>query len=105
MSDRPSPALHSHCARCAEHTDVTLCCAHCHTIYCSRRCQKAHWTLGGHKRACKGIARARRDTDLEVQSRALARASHMSGGAPDDARCMFCLDGDDAAKPLVRECA
>ena len=43
--------------------------------------------------------------DLEVQSRALARVSHMSGGAPDDAHCMFCLDGGDAVDPLVRGCA
>ena len=50
------------------------------------------WTSGGHKKVCEGIARARRDTNLEAQSRALARVSHMSGGAPDDARCIFCLD-------------
>ena len=41
--------------------------------------------------------RARRDTDLKVQSRVLGYVSRMSGGAPDDARCLFCLGGGDAA--------
>ena len=89
------------CASCAQETDATLCCARCHTLYCSRKCQKAHWTSGGHKKACVGLARARRDTDLDMQSRALARVSHMSGGAPDEARCLFCLDGAGAANLLV----
>ena len=56
-----------------------------------------HWDLGGHKKACKAIVRACRDTDREVQSRAIARVSCMSGGAPDDARCLFCLDGANAS--------
>ena len=96
--------LHS-CASCAERTGATLWCARCRTDYCSRVCQKAHWTSGGHKKDCKVIARARRDTNPEVQSRALARASCMSGGAPHDARCMFCLDWGDAKDPLARGCA
>ena len=29
----------------------------------------------------------------------------MSGGAPDEAHCLFCLDGGDAADPLTRGCA
>ena len=29
----------------------------------------------------------------------------MSGGAPDDARCLFCLDWGDAEDPLMRRCA
>ena len=29
----------------------------------------------------------------------------MSGGAPGDARCLLCLDGGDAADPLVQGCA
>ena len=70
------------CAGCADETDATLCCARCHTIYCSRPCQKARGL--GPGRAQEGLrgarARARRDMDLEVQSRALARVSHMSGG-------------------------
>ena len=99
-----TPALRS-CASCAEQTDGRLCCARCHTLYCSRACQKAHWSLGGHKKACVGLARAHRDTDPEVQSRALARVVHMSGGAPGDARCLFCLDGGDAEDPLMRGCA
>ena len=57
-----------------------------------------------HIKACAGLERARRDTDVEAQSRALARVSHMSG-APEDAQCLFCLDGTDAAEPLVRGCA
>ena len=74
----------------AELIGANLCCARCHTlIYCSRPCQVAHWTSGGHKQECKGLARAHRDTNLEVQSRALAHVSHMSGGAPDDAHCLF----------------
>ena len=93
------------CASCAEQVDETLCCARCHTLYCSRQCQKVHWASGGHKKDCKGIARAYRDTNLEAQSRALARVSHMSGGAPGDARCLFCLDEGDATKPLMRGCA
>ena len=93
------------CASCAEQAGATLCCARCHTIYCSRACQKTHWASGGHKKACKGLARARRDTDLAAQSRTLARVSHMSGGAADDAHCLFCLDGGDATDPLLRGCA
>ena len=93
------------CASCAEQTDATLCCVRCRTHYCSRMCQKARWTSGGHKKDCKGVARAHRDTDVEVQSRALARVAHMSGGAPNDAHCLFCLDGGNAADPLVRGCA
>ena len=73
-------------------TDANLSCMRCRTDYCSRACQKADWGSGGHKDTCKGIARARRDTDLDAQSCALARVSHMSGGAPGDARCLFCLD-------------
>ena len=90
---------------CAEQSDVNLCCANCRTEYCSCECQKADLTSGGHKKACKGLARARRDTDLDVQARALARVSCMSGGAPDDARCLICLGAGDAADQLVRECA
>ena len=92
------------CARYADQTDANMHCARCHTDYCSRPCQKAHWA-SGHKKACAGLARARRDTDLAVQSRARARVAHMSGGAPDDTRCLFCLDGDDATDPLLRGCA
>ena len=61
--------------------------------------------MGGHNKECKGIARARRNADREVQSRALARVAHMSGGAPGDARCLFCLDGGDAEDPVLRGCA
>ena len=96
------------CASCTEQTDANLCCARCRTLYCSRQCQKAHWGSGGkdgHKQTCEGIARAHRVTNTEVQSRALARVSHMSGGAPDDAHCLFCLDRGDATEPLVRGCA
>ena len=92
------------CASCADPTDANVCCARCHTLYCSRACQKTHWS-SGHKKACKGIARACRDTDREAQSRALARVSHMNGGAPDDAYGLFCLDRDDAEEPLVWGCA
>ena len=93
------------CATCAEQTDAKLRCARCRTDYCSRACQAAHWVSGGHNKACKGIARARRDTNLEVQSRALACVAHMIGGAPADARCLFCLDWGDTTDPLVRGCA
>ena len=99
----PPSALCS-CASCAEETAANLRCARCHTIYCSRACQKTHWTSGGHKKACAGLSRARRDTDLEVQSRALGRVSSMSGGAPDDVHCLACLNGGDAADPLMRGC-
>ena len=99
-----SPALRS-CASCAELTEAKLCCARCRTDYCSPECQAAHWASGRHKKYCKGIARARRDTNLEVQSRALARVAHMSGGAPAGARCMFCLDWSGAADQLRRGCA
>ena len=75
---------------CAVQTAGNLSCARCHTLYCSRECQKTHWASGGHKQTCAGIARACRDTDVDAQSRALARASHMSGGAPDDAHCQIC---------------
>ena len=105
MSQGALPPAPRSCAGCTEQIDAKLCCARCHTLYCSRPCQKAHWNSGGHKQACAGIARARRDTDLEAQLRALSYVSHMSGGAPDDARCLFCLDGGDAAEPLVRGCA
>ena len=64
----------------------------------------AHWTPGGHKKDGKRIARARRNTDLEVQPSARARVSGMSGSAPDDARCLFCPDGGDAADPLIWVC-
>ena len=39
-----------------------------------------------------------------MQPRALARVAHVSGGAPDDAHCLFCLDRGGAADPLVRGC-
>ena len=97
------PALLS-CASCAGQTDANMRCAGCPTFfYCSRACQKADWRLGGHKRACKGLARGHRDR--EAQSRALARIALMSGGAPDDAHCMFCLGGSDATDPILRGCA
>ena len=91
-------------ASCAEEIDASLHCARCHTYYCSRPCQKAHWA-SGHKKSCAGIARARRDTDLEAQCRALAHISHMGGGAPDEAHCLMCLDRGDTADPLLRGCA
>ena len=90
MSDRPPSALRP-CASCTEQTEVS-----------SRACQKAHWASVGYKNACKGVARARRDTKIKVQSRALARVAHMSGGASDDAHCLTCLDGADVADPLLR---
>ena len=90
------------CTSCAEQTDANLRCARCHTRYCSSECHKTDWISGGHKKACAGIARARRDTDLEVQLRALARVSCMSGGAPDDARCLFCVS--TGATPKNRSC-
>ena len=106
MSGRRLPPALRTCAGCAEQTAAKFRCARCHTPhYCSRPCQVAHWTSGGHKKCCAGLARARRDTNLEVQSRALARVAHMSGGAPDDAHCLTCLDRGDAADPLVRGCA
>ena len=93
------------CASCAELTDSKLRCTRCHTNYCSSACQVAHWKSGVHKKVCKGIARARRDTDPKVQLRALAHVSQMSVGAPNDACCLFCLDAGDDAKPLMRGCA
>ena len=99
----PPSTLRSY-ASYAVKTDANLSCARCRTDYCSRACQKTHWTSSGHKKACAGIALARRDTNLEAQSRALARVAHMSGGAPDDACCLFCLD-EDATDPLMRGCA
>ena len=92
------------CASCAEQTDANLSCARCRTLYCSRTCQKKHW-ISGHKKACAGIARAHHDTDIEAQSRALAHAARMSGGAPNDARYLFCLDGGDTEDPPLRRCA
>ena len=77
------------CAGCADQADA---------------CQKTDWSSGGHKKACKEITRARHDTNLEVQSRALARVAHMSGGAPNDACYLFCLDRVDTAQ-LVWGCA
>ena len=38
----------------------------------------------GHAHSMAGRARISRDTNLEVQLRALARVAHMSGGAPND---------------------
>ena len=93
----PTPwSLLGFCADCAEQTDANLRCTGCHTCY---------WALGGHKKDCKGFARARGDTNLGAQSRALARVSHMSGGAPGGALCLFCLDGGDATNLLSRGCA
>ena len=77
------PSALPFCAGCAKQTDANLSCARCRVDYCSRKCPKVHWTSGGHKHACAGLARARRDTDLDVQSRALARVSYMGGCAPD----------------------
>ena len=51
--------------------------------------------------ACAGIARARRDMNLEVQSRALACVARRSGGAPDDARCRLCLDRRRHHRPAL----
>ena len=52
-----------------------------HADCCSQTYQKAHWASGAHKKACQGVAYARRDTDREAQSRALARVAHMSARA------------------------
>ena len=91
----PPSALRS-CAGCAEQTSRS-CAARAATLYyCSRPCQVAHWTSGGHNTVCVGLAQARCDANLEVQSRALAHVAHMSGSAPDDVRCLFCLDGGGA---------
>ena len=105
MPRRLTPPALGSCASCAEKTDANLCCARCHTDYCSRPCQKAHWSSDGHKQNCAGIARAHRDTNIEVQSRALACVSYRSGGAPDDAHCLFYLDRGDVTDQLVRGCA
>ena len=100
----PLPALRP-CASCAEQTDSNLHCANCYTLYCSRECQLTDWSSGGHKQACAGLARAGRETDLGMQSRALTRVSHLSGGVPDDAHCLTYLGGGDGADQLVRGCA
>ena len=102
MSARAPSRVLRFCWGCAEQADANLSCTRCHTDYCSRESQKPDWTSGGHKKACKEITRARRDTNIEAQSRALSRVAHMSGGAPDDARCLFCLDGGGAEDPLLR---
>ena len=97
------------CASCAGQTDLNMRCTRCHTLYCLRKYQKAHWGSGGHKKVCAVTARARRDTNLEVQSRALVRVAHTvahtSGGAPDNACCLVCLGGAGTTVPLVRGCA
>ena len=51
------------------------------------------------------IARARHGMNLEVQSRALARVTRTSGGAPGAVHCLTCLGGANATDPLLRECA
>ena len=92
-------------ASCAEQIEAKLCCARCRTDYCSPECPATHWVPGGHKKACERLARARRATDLDARSSALARAAHMSGSAPDDAYCLMCLGGGDTEGPLMRGCA
>ena len=54
----------------------------------------AHWASGRKNAcaACAGLVRVRRDTNLEAHSRALACATRASGGAPDDAHYLMCLD-------------
>ena len=84
MPYHAAPPVLPFCASCTEQTDANLSCARC----CSPECQKADWSgSGGRKQACKGLTRARLDTDPEAQSRVFARFSHMSGRAPDDAHC------------------
>ena len=40
------------CAGC-ETEDASLVCSRCRcTRYCSKQCQKTHWTEGGHKKYC-----------------------------------------------------
>ena len=40
------------CSHCGA-PDAVSWCTGCHTVvYCSRRCQKVHWTEGGHKQTC-----------------------------------------------------
>ena len=94
------------CAGCAEQTTVNLHCVRCHTPrYCSRSCQVTHWSPGRHKKACTGLARARLDTNLEVQSRALAHVAHMGGGTSVDLCCLFFIGGGGATDQHLRGCA
>ena len=95
----PTPRI---CASCSEQTDANLSCTRCHALYCSSECQKTASASGGHNKACKGLARVRRDTNRDAQSRALAYVVHMSGGVPDDVRCLLCLDG--GVTPQTRSC-
>ena len=54
---------HALCAGYAGETAANFSCARCHTRYCSRPYRVAHWISSGHNADCKGIVRARRDTD------------------------------------------
>mmetsp|Transcript_11005 Transcript_11005/g.25553 ORF Transcript_11005/g.25553 Transcript_11005/m.25553 type:complete len:567 (-) Transcript_11005:440-2140(-) len=52
--DDGSPTETTACARCGSTSAAKLrTCGRCKMIkYCSKECQQAHWTAGGHKQAC-----------------------------------------------------
>lgn len=44
-----------------------LCCSVCKSAdYCSKECQKKHWTEGGHNKACKNIIEKRQSMESAI---------------------------------------
>ena len=91
------------CAMCATSMATSLRCANCKTIYCSKKCQAAHWKRGGHKARCREIARLGAEQDY-ADRRAADEAAKAARACEEDCeglRCFVCL-GDEAG--LVRGC-
>ena len=61
-------------------------------VYCSQRCQKAHWGTGGHKKYCRAPAASRPQAHGHpVTDSGAAVASRSDANTPG---CVICLDAE-----------
>ena len=63
--------------------DAKKLCASCKRVsYCSRRCQKIHWGMGGHKKFCALMAVPRTNPGSALVSTTITSSSTPSSSQP-----------------------
>ena len=100
----------SSCANCGKPAGGAQRCARCRRVaYCNRRCQKAHWSKGGHRQHCTPAPTAGASVQPAVDPAPRLPASdqpppaHAPGPGPGFARgpedpehpCPICLVNED----------
>jgi hypothetical protein len=84
---------HKPCGSCGELVNGALRCGRCRsTLYCDRKCQKAHWK-NGHKQECQPPAEKLEPVAAVLASR--MEEMDLVDGAADKDECAICLDSID----------